>query len=213
MAKVKFSALVESMSGKLNGSTASSWKGVNILKRTARPRQPRSESQQLVRGIMNNLSGQWYSLSSDTKSLWNRFASLLTKPMSGMNAYIKQNSALVRYLGYGSELSTPPPSPSTPESIYGLSLAVTNSTTNAISWTTPVTAADYVIVEYSFLTGRDDSASPRWTFAAGGSASAASVNHTHSFPVGTVMRYRARVMDSYGRMSPSTATSSIMTTE
>jgi len=207
MAKVSYSALVDTIRGKLNGSVASSWKGINTLKRHPSPRQPRTEAQQTVRGYMNNLAGDWYGLSDTLHDLWNRYASLLPKPMTGLNAFVKQNTALCRYLGYGSEITNPPPTPSTPEAITGFSMAVTDSLNNTASWTSPTGVSDYVILDYSFLAGRDDGANPRWSFAAGASASAATKAHTHAFPIGTVMRYRARVMDSYGRVSPNTAVS------
>lgn len=209
MAKVKYSALVDTIRGKLNGSVMSQWKGQNVIKSSASPRQPRSETQQLIRGIMNNLAGQWYALSDTQKELWNRYASLLPSPMTGLNAYLKQNANLERYLGYGSKITNPPQTPSTPEALIGFAATPTNSVTNTLVWTSPSGADDYVIVDYSFMAGRDDGASPRWTLAGGASASALTVVQSHTYPVGTVMRFRARVMDSYGRTSPNTAVTTV----
>jgi len=209
MAKIVYSALVETIRGKIGGTVASSWKGINVLKSGGTPRQPHSSTQQLVRGIMNNLSGAFYGLSDTERLLWNRYASLLPGSMTGMNAYVKQNSNLERYLGYGSAINNPPSSPSTPEAIIGFSIVVTDTVTNTPSWTSPASASDYVIVDYSFMAGRDDASNPRWSFAGGASASATTITHTHAFPVGTVMRYRARVMDSYGRISPNTTVTTV----
>jgi len=209
MAKVTYSALVDTIRGKLNGSIASQWKGINVLKSHPTPRQPRTESQQLVRGLMNNHAGDWYGLSSTLKDLWNRYASLLSKPMTGLNAYIKQNSNLDRYLGSGSAISNPPPTPSTPEAISGLSIAVTDSLNNTITWASPTGSSDYIIADYSFMAGLDDGSNPRWSFAGGDYADQANIVHNHAFPVGTVMRYRARVMDSYGRVSPNTSVTTV----
>lgn len=209
MAKVLFSALVARMGGKVNGQTMSQWKGINVLKTTGNPRQPRSATQQRIRGIMNDLSGEYYALSSTLKDLWNRYASLLPNPMTGLNAYQYQNANLVRYLGVSKKITNPPPTPSTPESLIGFSAVNTDDTTATIAWTAPSTAGDYVIVDYAFMAGRDDGANPRWSFAGGASASALTVVHTHAFPIGTVLKYRARSMDSYGRLSPNAAVETI----
>ena len=209
MAKIKFTALVDTIRGGWNGSVLSQWKGINVTKSHPTPRQPRTEAQQRIRGLMNDLSGEFYALSSTLKDLWNRYASLLPKTMTGLNAYIYQNLNLVRYLGSAYKVTNPPPTPSTPEAIVGFAITVTDSTHNSIAWTTPTGDSDYVVVDYSFMAGRDDSSHPRWSFAAGGSASGSPLTHVHSFPVGTVMRYRARVMDSFGRLSPNTAVSTV----
>lgn len=209
MAKVQFSALVARMGGKVNGQTMSQWKGINVLKTTGNPRQPRTAAQQRIRGIMNDLAGEYYSLSATLKDLWNRYASLLPKPMTGLNAYVYQNLNLVRYLGVVSKVTNPPPTPSTPESLIGFTATNTDSVTGTLAWTTPSTVADYVVVDYAFMAGRDDGANPRWSPAGGASASALTVVHTHAFPIGTKLRYRARSMDSYGRTSPNAAVATI----
>lgn len=206
MAKVIFTALVESMSGShgKQGSVSSQWKGVQVLKRHARPRQPRTSTQQLIRGLMNDLSGNWYGLSAVQQSLWNKYASLLEGAKTGMNAYQRLNLNLARYLGVANITNAPPPTPSTPDSVFGHTMTATDNTTNTLTWTAPTTVADWLILDYSFMAGLDDRAHPRWSYAAAVSPSALTLAHTHAFPTGTIMSYRARVMDEYGRVSPFT---------
>lgn len=206
MAKVIFSALVESMSGShgKNGTVSSSWKGVQVLKRHPTPRQPRTAMQQQIRGLMNDLSGNWYTLSDVQHDLWNKYASLLNGPLTGMNAYQRLNLNLARYLGVAEIIAAPPPTPATPDSPTGHSMTATDDTTNTLTWTAPSGNSDYLIMEFSFLAALDDRAHPRWSFAAGVSPSALTLAHTHAYPTGTIMSYRARVMDQYGRVSPYT---------
>lgn len=206
MAKVIFTALVESMHGShgKQGSVSSEWKGVQILKRHAKPRQPRTSAQQLIRGLMNDLSGNWYQLTDTQQSLWNKYASLLQGAKTGMNAYQKLNLNLARYLGVAQIITAPPPSPSTPDAPFGHAMNATDSTTNTLTWTAPSTVADWMILEFSFMAGLDDRAHPRWSYAAAVSPSALTLAHIHAFPTGTIMSYHARVMDAYGRVSPYT---------
>lgn len=204
MAKIIFSALVETIRGShgKGGTVSSAWKGINVLKRHPSPRQPRTATQQNIRGIMNTLSGDWYAISSTLKDLWNKYASLLPGAMTGLNAYQKLNANLHRYLGSSAAITAPPPTPGTPEPCGTLAVTVTDSVTNTITWVTPTGVADYAIADFSFMAGRDDRANPRWGYAIGASASALTAVHTHAYPVGTIMSYRVRVMDAHGRMSP-----------
>lgn len=204
MAKVIFSALVERMSGShgKGGTVSSQWKGINVLKRHPSPRQPRTATQQKIRGIMNTLSGDWYASSDTLKDLWNKYASLLPGALTGLNAYMKLNANLYRYLTSADVITAPPPTPSTPEPCGTLAVVATDTVTNTLTWVTPTGVAEYAIADFSFMAGRDDRAHPRWGFAAGASASALTAVHTHAYPVGTIMSYRVRVMDAFGRMSP-----------
>lgn len=206
MAKVTFSFAIETVRGShgKGGTVSSAWKGVQVLKRHPMPRQPRTAKQQEIRGLMNDLAGNWYGLSAVQKELWNKYASLLNGPFTGMNAYQRLNLNLARYLGVAEIISGPPPSPATPESLSGHGMAATDGTTNTLTWTSPSTVADWVILDYSFLAGLDDRAHPRWSYATAVSPSALTLAHTHGYPEGTIMSYRARVMDAFGRMSPNT---------
>lgn len=204
MAKVTFSFAIETIRGShgKGGTVSSQWKGINVLKRHPTPRQPRTSKQQEIRGLMNDLAGNWYGLSDIQHELWNKYASLLNGPVTGMNSYQKLNLNLARYLGVAQIISGPPPSPSTPESTTGHSMTATDGTTNTLTWTAPSTVADWLILEYSFMAGLDDRAHPRWSYATAVSPSALTLAHTHAYPEGTIMSYRVRVMDEFGRTSP-----------
>lgn len=206
MAKITFTALVETIRGShgKGGTVSSAWKGIQQLKRHPMPRQPRTAMQQQIRGLMNDLAGNWYGLSSVNQSLWNKYASLLAGALTGMNAYQRLNLNLARYTGVANIIASPPPSPSTPETTSGHAMTATNNTTNTLTWTSPSGNTDWLILEYSFLAALDDRSHPRWSYVGGVSPSALTLAHTHAFPTGTIMSYRARVMDDYGRVSPYT---------
>lgn len=219
--KILYSALVDTMRGKLQGSVGSAWKGINYMRRhNPSPRQPRSEVQQDVRGIMSSLAGEWYGLTATQKELWNKYASLLRvssqgpegiSPLTGLNAYVRLNLPLWKYIGTAAKITAPPPSPSVPGSLVGTSFASVDSTNNQMSWTSPTTTCDLVILDYSPLAGLDDRANPRWSFAVSGSASLTLLTHTHAYPTGVIVYYRGRVMDPYGRMTPSSPIGSVTT--
>lgn len=219
--KVIYSALVDTMRGKLQGSVASAWKGINYMKRhNPSPRQPRSEVQQDIRGYMSSLAGEWYGLTDTQKELWNKYASLLRvqsqgpegiSPLTGLNAYIHLNLRLWKYLGTSAKITAPPSTPSVPASLVGTSFASVDSTNNQMSWTSPTYTTEYVILDYSVLAGLDDRSNPRWSYATGGSASEALLTHTHAYPTGTIIYYRGRVIDTSGRMTPSSPIGSVTT--
>lgn len=203
MAKIYYSALVNSIRGRVSHSVLSIWKGIGVVKRhNANPRQPRSCHQQRVRGLMNDLAGDWYGLSSTLKEMWSKYASLLSKPMSGMNAYQHLNLALARYFGTASIITSPPPSPSTPEAPWPFTTTAQAGSLVDCTWTVPTDGNWKVLVYESPLVGLDDVSHPRWDFVCDSAASLGICTIASSFPVGTHLRIMAKSIDSYGRVSP-----------
>lgn len=212
MAKIVYSALVSTIRGRLHGDVGSAWKGINYLRvLNPSPRQPRTEAQQNIRGYMNSLAGEWYPLTSSQKLLWNKYASLQAKAMTGLNAYIQLNLNLWKYLGVGAKITAPPATPSRPGAITGMSAASVDSTNNQVSWVTPTDVDVLAIIDYSPIAGLDDSAHPRWSFAASASASATIVTHTHAFPTGIIINYQARTLDTSGRITPNSEVHAVTT--
>lgn len=203
MAKIEYTGLVSNIRGKIGGTVASGWKGINYLKsNNPNPRQPRTELQQDVKGYMSSLSAEWYGLGDAEKLLWNKYASLQKKPMTGQNAYIKLNLNIWRYITSAHKITAPPATPSRPGAITGMSAASVDSTHNQVSWITPDDGAITVIIDYSPQACFDDKSSPGWTYAANVASSYKITTLTHSFPSDTILKYRAKTMDIYGRMSP-----------
>jgi len=203
MAKVTYSAFVSTVRGKIRGDVGSAWKGRNYIRNlNPSPRQPRTEKQQNVRGYMASLAGEWYALTASYKELWNKYGSLMPKPITGLNAYIMLNANLWKYLGTAAKIDYPPATPSVPGAIVGLCCAKVSSTANQCSWDAPLESCVWAILDFSPMAGYDEGNHPRWSFAAGVSASITVVTHTHTYPIGTIINYQMRTMDQSGRITP-----------
>lgn len=203
MSKISYSGFVNTIRGKLSGTVLSSCKGVNYLKlHNPSPRQPHSISQQKTRGILNELSGIWYSLPRVNKDLWESFASMHSKTMSGINAHNSLNLALVYYLGPTARITTPPPSPSTPPFPRNFSVSYLSDGDFCIFWTSPSLTTITIIVNYWPMPGRQDSSICRWKL--GNTSGSDSLHCTVSTGLSSdfILKFRVRTMDNYGRLSP-----------
>ena len=203
MTRIKYSALVNTIRGRLDGNVLSSCRGVNYLKQhNYKPHQPRSADQQNIRGILNNLSGQWYSLSQAQKKLWNEFAFTQHRPMTGLNAFNSLNLALIKYLSPTAQILSPPPYPSTPPTLKGLNIAPLGNGNFCIYWTLPTLTTIYIIAAYWAMPGRQDAATQRWSFGCSSGANSLYCTIATNLPDGCIVHFRARTMDTYGRLSP-----------
>lgn len=103
MAKIKFSALVSEMSGKLNGSVIARGKNYTTVRNRVIPVNVQSVAQTQVRQIFATISKNWSSLSESQREAWNQavpdwvgtgiFADTLTQ--SGKSLYQKLNNNLL----------------------------------------------------------------------------------------------------------------------
>jgi len=204
MPKIIYSGLVEKITGKMGGSTLKGVKSGSILRRRQTTRQPRSQKQQETRGLYNTYAGKWYGLSDAYKKMWNKYASMLPSGLTGFNAYLQSNIRL-RKANHANlvEISTPPPSPSTPESPGGLD-AVPASGQVTITWTAPSDAATWVQVYFAPEVGFSFKNKEKWSMVETVRADVGQVIHTHDYPTETPMLYRARSIDAFGRISPYT---------
>lgn len=204
MAKVMYSAMVNTMRGRLNFSVLSAWRGVNIAKRhNPGPRQPRNNAQQTVRMLLADLAGNWYNLTTDQREIWNRYASLVPGPQSGFNSYVGLNASLIRFGMASTPRTAPPPYPDTPPRLVGYTITAAAGSAHLV-WTAPSDASYWIVLNASPLAGRDDGAHPRWTYVGATNSGALGLTHTHTYPTGVIMRYRVLVYDLYGRKSPPT---------
>lgn len=203
MAKITYSGLVDEIKGSLGGSTIKGHKAGSILKQKTTPRRPRTQSQQRLRGYVNQLSGDWYSLPDANKELWNKYASLLSGKLSGFNAFIMLNTRLLK-TGHASlvQISSPPSTPSTPSFIHGLIYTILDSARTQVSWSAPLTSSDYVSVFYSAQACYSPKNKESWHFANTVRSDVGSFIVTHSYPAHTILFFRAHTIDLFGRISP-----------
>lgn len=99
MAKIKLSALVSEMRGKLNGSVFSKNRGGAYIRTKVTPVNPQSLAQGLVRATLTNLSQAWRGLTEAERLAWCGAVSSFTgtdifgdiKTPSGINLFNKLN--------------------------------------------------------------------------------------------------------------------------
>ena len=114
MTKVKFSALISEMRGKLNGSVFTKNRYGNALRNKVTPVNRRTPYQQNIKAIFTHFSQKWRSLSPAQHQAWNAAVADFTKnnifgdsiKPTGSNLYCELNSNLA--LIGASEITDPP---------------------------------------------------------------------------------------------------------
>ncbi len=114
MAKVKFSALISEMRGKLNGSVFSKNRSGNILRNKVTPINPSTSDQARARTLFTNFSQKWQTLDPAAQKAWhsssqdykrnNIFGDAFTPTGSNLYCELNANMALIG----GTELTHPP---------------------------------------------------------------------------------------------------------
>lgn len=85
-----------------------------------KPKSSSSSAQLTHRGRISDKASEWYALSPSVKELWDKYASLLPRPMSGQDAYVMLNVRLASAEHDDlTAITSPPATPSTPESLGG----------------------------------------------------------------------------------------------
>lgn len=203
MARIYFSALVNTVRGKVSNSVLSAWKGINVIKKhNPSPKQPRSEKQQDIRGMLSELAGEWYSLTDVQKDLWNSWVAMFKLPMSGLNAYCRFNQVLQKYLPGSAKKTSPPVSPATPDFQTGFTVTPVSAGDFCVIWTSPTLTTIYAITDYWPMPGRDSVTTPRWTFGGTAGSDATFIDLDLNMPTDTIVKFRLRTMDADGRLSP-----------
>lgn len=203
MAKIEYSALVNRIRGRISHSVLSNWKGKGIIKRhNSGVHQERSAKQQELRGMLSDLAGEFYGLSAIKKDLWRAYAGALPDAMTPLNAYLKTNLTIQKYYSGTSRQEAPPPSPSTPGFVQDMTVSQMTSGDFCFAWTSPATDDAAVIFDYWAMPGYDNTVSPQWTFGVTAGGSDLSVLLSTDYPTDTILKFRGRSVDSYGRTSP-----------
>lgn len=114
MAKIKYSALVSEMSGKLNGSVMAKNRSGNYVRTKITPVNPQTPAQVAARNRLSFFSSAWKGLTQGQRDAWNGSVDDWTKTNifgdsikpSGQNLYVAVNSNIQN--GGGSPLVLPP---------------------------------------------------------------------------------------------------------
>lgn len=75
MALIKLTAIVDNISGKLNGTVFAKNKGGHYMRSKSKPTNPRTAQQMAVRGAFGAISSAWRSLPEAARNAWNEMAS------------------------------------------------------------------------------------------------------------------------------------------
>lgn len=210
MARIYYSALVNRIAGRVSHSVLSIWKGISVIKRhNAGVHQPRTVKQQEVRGNFSDIAGEYYSLDDVEKELWQAHASMLPDAMTALNAYLKYNMRLTKYLPGASRMEAPPKTPDTPEHPVAVSVSSMGTGDFCVEWTNTIPATVYAIVDIWAMPGRDLVTHPRWTFGASAGGDTKECLISTSYPTDTIVKFRVRTMDASGRVSPWSVTLSL----
>lgn len=92
--KVTYGAIVQGASGRFGGTVHSNWKGVQVVRRFAKPSNPDSQDQQVVRTIFRNLTRLYAVAPTYTKGSWASW--VVGKPMIARNKLIGVNVPLLQ---------------------------------------------------------------------------------------------------------------------
>jgi len=209
MAKIVLSALIDQISGRWNGDVFQTWKGIVYARRGTFPRQPRTIYQANIRKILSDLAKEYDTLSAARHDAWDYYASQLPDPMSGFNAWCKNNTILIHANHPSlSKIYDPPSVPSPPIAPGGFTLTYSPATDSwNASWTSPNNPDIYVQAFYSIQTGYNDSLFPMWRFAETRPSTDPPISISASqYQPGTRIRVRLRSLDTEGEVSAWTTT-------
>ena len=195
MAKLILSALLSGIKGTYSGSTFQDWKGIQVLRRTPQGSPYISEYQSFVMGIFSTLSCCFYTLSTAQQTAWEDFADLASSVMSGFDAFIKNNVALLSTQHVSLPLNVTAPvlyvKPDTPVVV---SARYSRTKDRFIfNWATPAAVTTFVTAFSAVQTGYSNWKSPKWR---SGVTVPASYNRCYfdvsEYPDAQVFRFRAK---------------------
>lgn len=204
MAKITPSSLITAIQGKFNADTFQLWKSAICRKSTGKPHQVNSEARQRFKNVASEIAGRWATLTDEQQGEWDTYAGFLPTSMSGFNAFLARNSALV-YANHPSLCyfaSAPAcyyiPSTPSPLSISWLS----GDEVFCVQWTTPSGLSHFVQIfmapQPGYSNKKFPSTSLKKTEASG---SFALTVDGSEFPAGTILHFKARTIDIYGSVS------------
>lgn len=91
--KVTYGAIVQAASGRFGGTVHSNWKGVQVVRRFAKPSNPNSAAQSDVRFLFKNLTTAYLLMPAGTKAAWTTWVT--GKPLIARNKLIGVNVPLI----------------------------------------------------------------------------------------------------------------------
>lgn len=149
MALIKLTAIVDNISGKLNGTVFAKNKGGNYMRSKSKPSNPKTAAQMAVRAQFGAISSAWKNLTESARSAWRESASSFpyinrlgdSKILSGFALHQKLNTNLDLI---GESALTFPPEPKSPVSFKSITVEVfiTPTGDHVFDITAPLSAVD-----------------------------------------------------------------------
>lgn len=132
MALIKLTAIVDNISGKLNGTVFSKNKGGHYMRSKSMPSNPKTTFQSLVRARFGAIAQLWGALTEAQRDAWRAMASEFpytnrlgdTKILSGFALHQKLNTNLAVI---GQPAISDPPEPITPPGLVSLGITASGS--------------------------------------------------------------------------------------
>lgn len=87
--KVTYGAIVQRASGRFGGTVHTNWKGIDIVRRFAKPSNPNSVTQQDTRNAFRSLTQSYTLMSPFLRAAWVSYAT--GKPLIARNVWIGRN--------------------------------------------------------------------------------------------------------------------------
>lgn len=138
--KITYGAIVQSAGGRFGGTVHSNWKGVQLVRRFAKPSNPNSTDQVNVRTVFRNLTRIYTLMPPYTKASWQSW--VVGKQMIARNKVIGTNVPLLKsatdlaaFLPTPGDSSTLPPSDYTPSGGAGQITSTVAAPTPPAGWT------------------------------------------------------------------------------
>ena len=215
MARVYYSALVNTIRGLLQNTIYQKYKGTDYIR--AAPvtvAQPNTARQIQIRQNLITLTKAYYGISAQCKQLWDQYASMAGMHCFGQQAFIKLNANLLN-ASHDDLLchDYPPHTPGTPKHVRGFQATPVSSTVTCLTWTHPGDTKTYVTGHFRLHRGfcsrfpshglcPTDGYRPSWRFVKTERADQLHIIHNHSWPSGTRLYYFTNSIDEWGRKSP-----------
>lgn len=125
--------------------------------------------------------------------------------MAGFNAFMRMNTRLLG-ASYSTLVlqNTPPTTPTTPHHVENLRILKYSSTQNTISWKLPRDPSLYIQLYRSAEPGLSYTGKERWALVETVPTHLAKIEDVHAIPEDIPLKYRIKVIDPQGRLSPPT---------
>lgn len=115
MALIKLTAIVDNISGKLNGTVFANNKGGHYMRSKSKPTNPQTAEQSLRRSVFASIASSWRELNQGQRNAWDQAAQDFpytnrlgdTKILSGFSLHQKLNTNLT-LINQSSDLAGPP---------------------------------------------------------------------------------------------------------